>query len=360
MPEPHIWLRAETKPQEHRTALTPDCAATLLKHGFRVTVENSQQNCFPIAAYRDAGCVIARAGSWTAAPRGAYILGLKELPDADFPLHHRHIYFAHAYKGQAVADRILRRFTTGGGTLFDLEFLTDASGRRVAAFGYWAGFAGAALAVEAWAAKSLGVPCPLDRVRPLASEGDLLARVAAKLEQTGRKPTLQVIGAKGRSGTGACAVAQKLGLPLVAWDMEETRHGGPFPELNQSDILVNCVLLGAPMPPFLTRDTLDTPYRKLSVIADVSCDPTSPCNPLPIYDACTTFDAPCVQVSGLSEAPHVIAIDHLPSLLPKESSEDYGNQLLPHLLMLSGDEDNVWHRARDIFDQHTETMKAAS
>ena len=35
----------------------------------------------------------------------------------------------------------------GGGALLDLEYLTDDHGRRLAAFGYWAGYVGAALAV---------------------------------------------------------------------------------------------------------------------------------------------------------------------------------------------------------------------
>jgi len=43
------------------------------------------------------------------------------------------------------------RFPRGGGTLLDLEFLTDDRGRRITAFGYHAGFAGAALALETWA-----------------------------------------------------------------------------------------------------------------------------------------------------------------------------------------------------------------
>jgi len=35
---------------------------------------------------------------------------------------------------------VLGRYAHGGGTLLDLEFL-EKNGRRVAAFGYWAGFA---------------------------------------------------------------------------------------------------------------------------------------------------------------------------------------------------------------------------
>jgi hypothetical protein len=45
----------------------------------------------------------------------------------------------------------LGSFSQGSGTLLDLEFLQDDKGRRVAAFGYYAGFAGAALALKNWA-----------------------------------------------------------------------------------------------------------------------------------------------------------------------------------------------------------------
>ena len=39
---------------------------------------------------------------------------------------------------------MLSRFYQGGGTLYDLEFLTDTNGWWVAAFSFHAGFAGAA------------------------------------------------------------------------------------------------------------------------------------------------------------------------------------------------------------------------
>lgn len=54
----------------------------------------------------------------------------------------------------------------------------------------------------------------------------------------------------------------------------ETSRGGPFPEIAQSDVLVNSVYLGAnKAPPFLTAESLSGPERKLRTIADVSCDP---------------------------------------------------------------------------------------
>lgn len=57
-----------------------------------------------------------------------------------------------------------------------------------------------------------------------------------------------------------------------------------------------CIYLSLPIPPFVTRDMLDAPDRRLSVVVDVSCDATNPHNPIPIYDACTTFDVPTLKV----------------------------------------------------------------
>ena len=58
--------------------------------------------------------------------------------------------FGHAYNGQLGSRALLDRFKKGGGTLYDLEYLLDTNNRRIAAFGYWAGFAGAAVALKVW------------------------------------------------------------------------------------------------------------------------------------------------------------------------------------------------------------------
>ena len=104
---------------------------------------------------------------------------------------------------QAGAEDVLRRFLHGGGILYDLEYLTRDDGRRGAAFGYWAGFAGAGIGVLDWIAKNPGGPGTLEPVESLPSKDDLIARVSAALEQTASRPTVMVMGARGRSGTGA-------------------------------------------------------------------------------------------------------------------------------------------------------------
>ena len=94
---------------------------------------------------------ISKQHSWQSAPKEAIILGLKELPENIEKLEHKHIMFGHAFKGQSAGKNFLKKFKAGKGILYDLEYLTDAEGRRLAAFGYWAGFAGAAISIKAYA-----------------------------------------------------------------------------------------------------------------------------------------------------------------------------------------------------------------
>ena len=156
----HIWVRAEQRPNEERVGITPEGVKSMLDAGFRVTVEHSTPRAIQIDGYREAGAEIATENSWPDAPRDAIIFGLKELPEDGTPLPHRHILFGHAYKGQTSGPALLARFKAGGGTLYDIEYLTNEDGRRVAAFGYWAGYAGAAVALKCWQAQQAGGMAP--------------------------------------------------------------------------------------------------------------------------------------------------------------------------------------------------------
>lgn len=353
MNKPHIWLRAESKPFEKRTPLTPQGAQRLLNDGFTVTVERSDQSIFDAEQYAAVGCTVAAAGSWRNAPGDAIVLGLKELPEDTQPLNHEHIYFAHVYKEQQGWQDLLGRFKTGGGKLYDLEYLTDDDGRRVAAFGYWAGFAGCALGIQAWAGQQTGQQPSLGPVGSYSDKEILIAQIKQALTKVARLPRVLVIGALGRSGSGAVNMAQELGLEVIRWDLEQTKVGGPFPQLLDVDILVNCVFVQQALPPFITKDMLNGTNRRLSMVVDVSCDPYSSFNPLPIYDRCTDFKSPTLSLIAGDNPLDLIAIDHLPSLLPKESSEDYSAQLLEHLRTLDDKSRRIWTDALKIFNQKT-------
>ncbi|WP_113911637.1 saccharopine dehydrogenase [Roseovarius dicentrarchi] len=340
----HIWVRAEQRPNEERTPLTPAGAADLLATGMQVTVEQSDQRAIAIDDYRAAGCSIAPMHSWPDAPTDAIILGLKELPEDGTPLPHRHIMFGHAFKGQHSGKALLRRFAAGGGTLYDLEYLVDVKGRRIAAFGYWAGYAGAAITLKAWAAQQAGGLCP--PVTTYGGKDALLADLARDIANL-RTPTAIIIGALGRVGAGAADLCTNMGLSPTLWDMEQTAGGGPFPEILTHDMFLNCIFARPGTPVFVPQSALSQP-RTLTAIGDVACDPDSDYNPVPLYDAATTWAAPARRVH---DAPimDIMAIDNLPSLLPVEASHDFAGQLLPSLRDLPHLGAGVWGRAQATF-----------
>lgn len=340
----HLWVRSESRSNEERVGLTPDGAAQLIAAGFQVTVEESRQRIIPIADYAAAGCAIAPEFSWVDAPDDALIFGLKELPEDGTPLRHRHIMFGHAYKGQASGRILLDRFKAGGGALFDLEYLTHADGRRVAAFGYWAGYAGAAVSLMCWIAQQDGGQTQAVTAYPSASDlrADLLAQLG------GTRPRALIIGALGRVGTGAADLCEAMGMQVTKWDMAETASGGPFPEVLQHDIFLNCILARPGTPVFVPASAKTDP-RTLSVIGDIACDPDSDFSPVKVYNQTTTWGEPALRVDD-DPVLDVTAIDNLPSMLPAESSADFAGQLLPHLMALGAIEQDVWGRAKGCFD----------
>ncbi|WP_299964820.1 saccharopine dehydrogenase [uncultured Roseobacter sp.] len=349
MSRAHLWLRAEQRENETRTGLTPKGAARLLAAGIRISVEHGPTRVIADADYAAAGCTMVPTHSWPEAPGDAIIFGLKELPDDGTPLRHRHIMFGHAFKGQPAGLRLLQRFATGGGTLLDLEYLTDDEDRRLAAFGYWAGYAGAAVALTCWAAQQRGsIAGP---VTSQASSTHLLAELQSDLLSTGsHRPTALIIGALGRVGTGVTDLCTAMGVGCTKWDMTETASGGPFPEVLSHDLFFNCVLARPGTPVFVPADTPTHP-RRLTVIADIACDPDSDFSPIKLYDSATSWEQPALRVH---DAPplDVTAIDNLPSLLPLESSEDFAEQLLPVLHSLPEPDAAVWNRAEALFRDH--------
>ena len=140
---------------------------------------------------------MAAPGSWTRVDRDVLIVGLKELPSDPPALANRMVHWAHIYKNQFGWQDELARYRRGGGTLYDIEFLTDANGRRVAAFGYWAGWMGAALAVWRHMARQQGKDGPAAGLTSFANRVQVQAAITR--DATPTPPRCIVIGAKGRS-----------------------------------------------------------------------------------------------------------------------------------------------------------------
>lgn len=385
----HFWMRGETKPNERRTPLTPDDAKKLIAAGHTVTVERWPNRCFPDEEYEAAGCTLVDYRKWEkdgddGAPADVVLLGLKELPGsggdpvgetcAQTPLRHRHVSFAHCFKNQDGWREVLGRFATGGGGLYDLEFLTDSNGRRKVAFGKSAGFSGMGLGILAWAhsQRFKGYPMDMHSLPEglfFPSRDNFVEACKKAISTAGRAPKIFIMGALGRCGSGATEMATLSGAAegIVRWDIMDPasqariKEGGPFPEILEADIFVNCIYLDpkTKAPPFITKECLrkDCTTRKLKVMVDVSCDPNNPANPVPVYEECTSFDRPVIRAwelhtkDGPVGAFDVVAIDHLPSLVPSESSAEFSSGLVEMLCDWEKDSEGVWKRAYKLFGE---------
>ncbi|NUS73484.1 MAG: saccharopine dehydrogenase [Corynebacteriales bacterium] len=337
-------------PIEHRAPLIPEHAGALINMGVGVTVEESSHRVFPSEHYRAVGCTIVEAGSWTQAPAGTVIIGLKALPVMPPMLTHQHVFFGHAFKGQIGAQDLLDRFRRGGGELFDLEELTDAAGKRLTTFGFWAGYVGAALAV-------LQARGHITKFRRPMTKEALDALLRMKPGEDAPDPHADralVIGARGRSGQGAQAALLTAGIAVTAWNRPETAGiADRRAEVLEHSILVNAIATRGSVPPFVLASEVDNPTRRLRTIADVTCDMNGELNALrDINTTTTSWATPVRHLQNLD----VIAIDNLPSALPVEASHSFSTALSAHLpLWGRTDVSSPWHRALQVYRQFVPT-----
>lgn len=305
-----------------------------------------------------------------------WFIGLKTLghdPETEC-INGHHIFFAHCFKCQSGWKQAIERFSQNGkgkAKIWDLEFMLDpVTNRRVAAFGYHAGYVGMALALTTYYAAQLGLH-QLPPQEPHSSRESLFAEVDEWRNKAkgSPAPSTVVLGAKGAAGSGAVGFfrdyfatvdkhyADK--YPLSAWDIEETQNiEYSRPAILKHDILINCINLQRRTVPFVSIEGLGSPDRRLSVISDVSCDPNNPDNPIPIYSEETEFDAPVLVPKGIEPPVHIIAVSHLPSLLPKEASEKFSQALLPHLAAIPDNPDDfdraafpVWNSTLQAYEK---------
>ena len=347
----HFWVRSEYRDDEFRTPLTPLGARKLLDNGIKVTIEESHHRTFSIHEYLSVGCEIADKGSWINSDLDTIILGLKELNN-EIILAHRHIMFAHVYKNQKDSKYILSNFRKNNGILYDLEYLKDSNSKRVAAFGYFAGFSGAFVGLDIWLSfkennLQLSVEIPVATTKKKLVN-NALQKVNMYKNASNQIPKIIVIGASGRVGSGACDFFKSLGLKITEWDIKETSNRKSFSEILEHDIFVNCVLSDNKSVKFLQKSDI-TNERELTLISDVSCDPGSDFNTIPLYDEPSSFKKPYQFINKGKNPLLLTAIDNLPAMLPKESSLDFEKQLLPYLLDFDRDKNGVWGRAEKIF-----------
>jgi len=304
-----IYLRSESNPFEKRTPLIPSDCKRLSKNGFLVYVQKSRHRIFSDQDYEDSGAIITDLPWYDSIFQHCLILGLKEFPELDRLSSHSHMFFSHSYRNQTNANKILNAFHNSKSRIYDLEYITDDSKNRLLAFGEYSGYVGAALGLIYFQNGFLS------KLTPWNSYEDMLSAIPSEFSAL---PKVAILGPNGRCGKGVRKLLDRVSIPYTPIYRETEKH-----ELNQFDIVFNCILLD----PRSTEIWMDenTEFPNPCILVDISCDPTKPNNPFRIYDHATTWSEPVFRPNGKNTS--IIAIDNLPSLLPKESSEYFSDRL---------------------------------
>jgi saccharopine dehydrogenase (NAD+, L-lysine-forming) len=310
-----LYIRAETRANEYRTPLVPEDVARLIAAGHTCLVQTSETRCFTDVQYRYAGATVVNE-PWYSYPT-ALIIGLKELDHLDQLNYNTHLFFSHSRKGQEGAQRIIDAFANSQSLLYDLEYLTE-KGKRLVSFGYYAGLVGTVLGLRQYYNKEHALP-DIANLRPWTTYADILSFYRPT------SPRVVIVG-DGKSSKGAQHILDTLGLTYTV------KRRGEEVDLT-CDMLINCITLD----PSFTNVWIPT-VSKQQVIVDISCDYAKENNPLPFYKEATTWETPVYRWNEVS----LIAIDNLPSLLPRESSIEFSRQLTP---LIDNYGDDTWERA---------------
>jgi hypothetical protein len=334
MEEKIIYIRKEKINNEYRTPLIPRHTKMLINSGFVIYIQKSIDRVYNDDQYIENGCIITNKEWYEPTFKNAIIIGIKELKDLDKLSNHVHIYFSHTLKHQFNSEKILSKFINSNSKLYDFEYILDDNKKRIIAFGYYSGLVGAILGLKQYYNKINNIES-LSNLKPWLSFEEMINTV--KFPITSVK--IAIVGANGRCGNGVKYILDYLKLDYIIID-----RNYDITKLIEFDIIYNCILLDESYNKVWFDK--NTRFEKNIVISDISCDYSSNNNPIQLYNKSTNWIEPIYKYN---EYVDIIAIHNLPSLLPKESSDEFSNIFKDLLLDYKNDSKKYWKNNLSIF-----------
>lgn len=354
-------------PPDARTPLTPkQCREVMEQFPVQVVAEPSNVRSFTDTEYRSEGVELT-----TDLTDCEVLMGVKEVPIDQLIPEKTYLFFSHTVKKQPYNRRLLQAILEKRIRLIDYEKLTDAMGDRLIAFGFYAGLVGAHNAIWTYARRTGTFSLP--RMKDCHD----YAEVKQAYAKTKLPPLRIVLTGGGRVAAGAIRNLHDLGIQqvsppdflqkdfdkpvftqLFAQDYVQHRegprifnkkhfyaHGEEYisvfePYARRADIFINAIYYDQRAPRFFTLSDMARPGFKIGVVADVSCDigadasmpvtlrPSTIADP--VYGVNRQTGAECAPFQP--DAVDVMAIDNLPSELPRDASEFFGQQLIDNIL----------------------------
>lgn len=382
-------IREGKVPPDKRVALTPKQCLSVqaIYPNVEIIVQKSNVRKISDESYAELGLKVQDDVS-----ECDILIGIKEVNVEDLIPNKKYLFFSHTFKKQTYNRRLLQAILEKKIQLIDYEVMKDKSNKRLIGFGRYAGIVGCYNAF-----RTFGLKHQLYELKP-AHLCDDKKEVEQELKKVNLPTNTKIIlTGFGRVGHGAREIIDLLPIKevspneyltgnfsepvyaqLEAEDYYAPISGGGFvksefysnPEkyksvfanfINSSDMYIPCHFWNNKAPYILTQDTLEQPNLRLSVVADISCDPGGPIactiRPSKIADPIYGYNPETGQEDDYMKKGviAVMAIDNLPCELPLDASEDFGNELIKHIFqaLLKDDPYNIIGRASETTLQGT-------
>jgi saccharopine dehydrogenase (NAD+, L-lysine forming) len=363
-----IGLIKEGKiPQDKRVAFSPMQLKNLSDQyagELEFFVESSLHRCFADDEYLDVGIPVVDD-----LHDCDVLMGIKEVPVHQLIADKTYVYFSHTIKKQPSNRLMLKEVLQKNIRLIDYELLKDNQGLRTVAFGKWAGVVGAYNGFLTYGLKS-GL-YELKRAYNCFDRREL----DEELKKVSLPPIKIVVTGTGRVGKGVKEVLQTIGIRevdthdflhnyyeepvytiLKSSDYYRRKTDGGYeqkefythPERYEShflkyaevsDLLIAAAYWDPKAPKMFPLAAIQSEDFNISVIADITCDLNGS---LPTTLKSSTVLEPVFDVDrdshemlpafGKQNSISVMAIDNLPTELPRDASEEFGSQLAIHLI----------------------------
>lgn len=374
-------LREGKVPVDRRVALPPEHARRVIEQfpGAKVVAQKSEIRCYEDAAYEKEGIPVVDSLADC-----DVLIGVKEVPVEDLIPEKTYFFFSHTIKKQPYNRSLLQEIIKRNITLVDYETLTDQSGKRIIAFGRWAGIVGAFNGIYAF-----GKRYNLFHLRR-AHECFDFEDLRSEFAKTQLPPVKIILTGGGRVAKGAMEVLMGMGIRKVSprqfvkehfdfpvfaqlnvrnynirkdksafsrkefYAQPQLFEGSFLPYARHADILIASAYWAPAAPVLFTREDIMADDFKISVVADITCDIEGS---IPSTKRPSTIDEPLYDYNPSDDQVEnpltdegnitVMAVDNLPCELARDASMSFGKTLaeevLPHLL--GDDEDGVIDRA---------------
>jgi alanine dehydrogenase len=378
-----IGIRREDKNiWERRVPLIPEHLEKLKKDfGIDTIIQPFERRAFLENEFTEAGVTINEDLSET-----PVVFAVKEIPIKFLQNNKTYIFFSHTIKGQDYNMPLLKKIMDLNCTLIDYEAIASENGKRLVFFGKYAGLAGMIDALYGYGIRlqNLGYETPFLKLKPAYDYNSVeeakadIAKVGNEIKENGMAVDIApfVFGFMGYGNVSQGAQEIFDVLPHKVIDPDELKTlddksnnfiykvvfkeehlvepKNPEDKFELTDyfthpekykskfenyipylsLLVNAIYWTEESPRFLTKNYFKSKDKhKLDVICDITCDidgaveftvkSTPSDNPAYVYNPQDDSITDGYEGNGILD----IAVDNLPTELPRNSSIEFSNSL---------------------------------